>query len=234
MTNPYLPTSPISFPSQQFTCPLIDETENPSTTNEADQSKWPPSMDVNETATASYATVACDKTTDTVTSVDVIISGSFYLYVRGENRGSSHVTWQGVYPAMWLDIYITAAPDGDIEAYDGRSDSTGPLTITHPLRKSDGYPGLYGHDDLFIPKTGVEPLEVPMQTSTVTITDPTTIALFEDASGTQNVYIKPRAVTPQESLDGGTTWGDFGSGDVNVDSSKIRFMGQAVININRV
>lgn len=233
MTNPYLPSSPISFPSQQFTCPLIDETENPSTTSAADRSKWPPSIDVNETATASYASKACTKTTDTVTSVDVIISGSFYIYVRGENRGTTPVTWQGVWPAMWIDIYITAAPDAGIDDYDGRTDATGPLTITVPLPTYDGYPGLFGPDDLFIPKPGIQPLEVPMQTSTVTITDPTTIALFEGASGTQTIYFKPRATTPGESLDGGTTWGTFGSDDVYIDASKIRFMGQAVININR-
>src|SRR5689334_3506444 len=133
MANPYLPTVVATPPSQRFTAAFSDEAENPSTGASADRSKWPPSVDVNETADASYVEVAVTKTTDTVTSIDVTVNGTFYLKVVGENRGAGPLTWHGVWPSLWFDVYVTAAPDGDIDGYDERSDLIGPITVTQAL-----------------------------------------------------------------------------------------------------
>lgn len=234
MADPYLPpASPISVPSQRYSQPFVDEVLNPSTTSAANRETWPPSIDVNETATDSYVTVEVTKTVDVVTSVDVTISGSFLLYVRGENRGSTPVTWHGVWPAFWFDVYITDTPDADIDGYDGRSALTDPLTVIQHLGRFDGYPGLFGDDDLFVPGPGIAPLNVPIRNTEIEITDAPTIALFEGGSGTKNIYIKARATTPQASEDAGATWGDFGDGDVYIDVSRMRFIGNVVVNVNR-
>ena len=228
MANPYIPSGAISAPSQQVTAAFIDETLNPSTTAAADKSQWPPSIDVNETATASYITITVPKTQDQCSQIDVIISGTFYFSVIGENAGASPCTWQGVWPSLWFDVYIGTAPDGNIDGYEIRSAVTGPLTMTKPLQGSDGYPGIISRDDLHIPEVASNPVTLQVSGLTCTTTDQALRDSFEGASGNQTVYVKARMGTPQCSEDGGATWGAFGSGNVKVHDSKVRFLGHVV------